>query len=77
MAWSNRHRCIHNPNSFCYICGCYTLVRKRKNIKDLIKLPNGFYFNKRKKKGPTLILERLEKNVLRLNVRDEPHSKLG
>ena len=38
MASSNQHKCKHNPNSFCYICGCYTLVRQRPNITNFVKL---------------------------------------
>ena len=45
MASSNRHKCKHNPNSFCYICGCYTLVRQRRNITNFVKLAYKLYFD--------------------------------
>ena len=45
MASSNQHKCKHNPSSFCYICGCYTLVRQRRNITNFVKIAYKFYFN--------------------------------
>ena len=45
MASLNRHKCEHNPNSFCYICGCYTLVRQRRNITNFVKLAYKLYFD--------------------------------
>ena len=31
MASSRRCECKNKPDSFCYVCGCYTLLRQRRN----------------------------------------------
>ena len=36
---------MHNPNSFYYICGCYTLIRPRQNITNFVKLSYKLYFD--------------------------------
>lgn len=44
MASSSRIRCVNNPDSFCYICGCYTLNRQRRNISSFVKNSYKAYF---------------------------------
>ncbi|KAI6655348.1 hypothetical protein LOD99_2183 [Oopsacas minuta] len=44
MASSSRHKCKNNPDSFCYICGVYTLSRQRRNITSFVKRAYIAYF---------------------------------
>ena len=44
MASSSRHKCVNSPDSFCYICGCYTLLRQRRNITSFVKRAYKTYF---------------------------------
>lgn len=44
MATSSRHKCVNSPDSFCYICGCYTLVRQRRNITSFVRRAYQSYF---------------------------------
>ena len=37
MASSRRHECKNKPDSFCYVCGCYILLRQRPNITSFVK----------------------------------------
>ena len=34
---SKRRKCCSDPNAFCYICGCFTYPRQRRNINSFIK----------------------------------------
>ncbi|XP_077155008.1 gastrula zinc finger protein XlCGF53.1-like [Ranitomeya variabilis] len=34
---SSRRSCLNDPDSFCYICGEYTLPKHRRNITDFVK----------------------------------------
>ena len=34
---SKRRKCCNNPDIFCYICGCFTLPRQRRNINSFVK----------------------------------------
>lgn len=44
MASSRRSRCLNSPDSFCYVCGCYALVRQRRNISSFVKRAYKAYF---------------------------------
>ena len=44
MASKKRHRCRNKPDAFCYICGCYTLNRQRRNISSFVKRAYKSYF---------------------------------
>ena len=44
MASSSRYKCVNTPDSFCYICGCYTLVRQRRNITSFVRDAYKSYF---------------------------------
>ena len=41
---SLRRKCINNPDSFCYICGCFTIPRQRKNISKFVRQAYFAYF---------------------------------
>ena len=44
MASRMRHHCRNKPDAFCYICGCYTLIRQRRNISSFVKRAYKAYF---------------------------------
>ncbi len=44
MASSSRHKCVNDPDAFCYICGCYTLLRQKRNITSFVKRAYKAYF---------------------------------
>ena len=44
MASSSRHKCVNSPDSFCYICGCYALIRQRRNITSFVRCAYKSYF---------------------------------
>lgn len=44
MASSSRRKCKNKPDSFCYICGVYTLSRQRRNITSFVKRAYRAYF---------------------------------
>ena len=65
MASSSRHKCVNSPNSFCYICGCYTLLRQRRNITSFVMLAYKTYFevplgNQDKKWVPHIVCHNCE-----------------
>ncbi|XP_073532722.1 uncharacterized protein [Phyllobates terribilis] len=41
---SSRRSCLNDPDSFCYICGEYTLPKHRRNITDFVKKVYLAYF---------------------------------
>lgn len=45
MASSSRRGCKNKPDSFCYICGSYTLLRQRRNITLFVKRAYKAYFH--------------------------------
>ena len=44
MTFSHRHECKNKPDSFCYVCGCYTLPHQRRNITLFVKHTYKAYF---------------------------------
>ena len=44
MASSRRRKWKNKPDSFCYVCGCYTLLRQRRNITSFVKRAYKAYF---------------------------------
>ena len=44
MASSRRCECKNKPDSFCYVCGCYTLLFQRRNITSFVKRAYKAYF---------------------------------
>ena len=44
MASSHRRECKNKPDSFCYVCGCYTLLSQRPNITSFVKHTYKAYF---------------------------------
>ena len=44
MASSRRRKCKNKPDSFCYVCGCYALLRQRRNITSFVKRAYKAYF---------------------------------
>lgn len=44
MASSCRWKCLNNPDSFCYVCGCYTLLHQRRNITSFVRRAYKAYF---------------------------------
>ena len=45
MASSIRHKCVNNPDAFCYVCGCYTLLRQKRNITSFVRRAYKDYFD--------------------------------
>ena len=45
MMASSRRKCLNSPDSFCYICGQYTLKQQRSNINDFVKKAYQAYFS--------------------------------
>lgn len=41
---ASRRTCLHHPDSFCYVCGNFTLPKQSKKITDLIKKLYHMYF---------------------------------
>jgi hypothetical protein len=41
---SSRRCCLNHPDSFCYICGAYTIEKNRKSITDFVKQSYKTYF---------------------------------
>ena len=41
---TDRRKCESNPNSFCYVCGKYTLPAHRRNIAHKMKMAYNCYF---------------------------------
>ena len=37
MASSRIHECKNKPDFFCYVCGCYNLLRQSRNITSFVK----------------------------------------
>src|SRR5271165_4701345 len=44
MDATSRQKCVNSPDSFCYICGCYTLLRQRRNITSFVMRAYKAYF---------------------------------
>ena len=44
MTFSHRRECKNKPDSFCYVCGCYTLPHQRRNITLFVKHTYKAYF---------------------------------
>lgn len=44
MASISRQKCVNSPDAFCYICGCYTLLRQRRRITSFIRRAYQAYF---------------------------------
>ena len=44
MVSSSRHKCAYDPDAFCYVCGCYTLIRQRRNITSFVRRAYKKYF---------------------------------
>ncbi|XP_066198436.1 uncharacterized protein [Saccopteryx leptura] len=44
MASSSRRKCKNSPDTFCYICGCYTLQHQRRNISSFVTRAYIAYF---------------------------------
>ena len=44
MASFRRRECKNKPDSFSYVCGCYILLRQRRNITSLVKRAYKAYF---------------------------------
>lgn len=44
MASSSRSKCLNHSDLFCYVCGCYALVRQRRNISSFVKRAYKAYF---------------------------------
>ena len=42
---SKRRKCINDPDSFCFICGSYTLQKQRRPVNDFVKKLYYSYFN--------------------------------
>ena len=36
--------CLNNPDSFCYVCGCYIMKKQRENITELVCKAYRAYF---------------------------------
>jgi hypothetical protein len=65
---SQRRKCVNNPNSFCYICGQYTIKGQKRNITPLIKSLCLVYFNMRlgdqdKKFAPHILCKTCVENL--------------
>ena len=45
MASSRRRERKNKPDFFCYVCGCYTLLRQRRNITSFVKRACKAYFS--------------------------------
>lgn len=41
---TRRHQCANKPDAFCYICGCFTLIRQRRNITSFVRRAYKAYF---------------------------------
>ena len=41
---SFRFHCVNEPDSFCYICGCYVIKKLRRNITEFVKNAYRIYF---------------------------------
>ena len=39
-----QRKCIHSPDSFCYICDEYTVLKQKLNIRDFVKKVYFAYF---------------------------------
>ena len=35
---TRKRQCENKPDAFCYICGCFTLIRQRRNITSFVRL---------------------------------------
>ena len=44
MVFSRRRKCKNKPDSFCYVCGCHTLLRQRRNTSSFVKRAYKAYF---------------------------------
>ena len=44
MTFSHRRECKNKPDSFCYVCGCYTPPHQRRNITLFVKHTYKAYF---------------------------------
>ena len=44
MASSGRHKCKNKPDSFCYVCGCHTLLCQSRYITSFVKCAYKEYF---------------------------------
>ena len=45
MASSSRSKCINDPDSFCYVCGCYALLHQRRKISEFVRSAYKAYFD--------------------------------
>ena len=41
---TRRRQCENKPDAFCYICGCFTLIRQRRNITSFVRRAYKAYF---------------------------------
>ena len=41
---TRRRQCENRPDAFCYICGCFTLIRQRRNITSFVRRAYKAYF---------------------------------
>ena len=41
---ARRRECKSKPDSFCYVCGCYTLLCQRSNVTSFVKRAYKVYF---------------------------------
>jgi len=57
---------VNSPDSFCYVCGCYTLVSQRHNISSFVRRAYVAYFeallrDQDKKWAPHIVCHKCEK----------------
>lgn len=45
MATSSKRKCLHSPDSFCYICGVFLFVKQKMKITDFVKRVYFSYFH--------------------------------
>ena len=63
---TRRRQCENKPDAFCYICGCFTLIRQRRNITSLVRRACKVYFrlplgDQEKKWAPHIVCHNCEK----------------
>ena len=75
MASSRRYECKNKPDSFCYVCGCYTLLLQRRNITSFVKRAYKAYFQlfllvKKTRNGHLILCIITVRKALRLDKRE-------
>ena len=63
---TRRRQCENRPDAFCYICGCFTLIRQRRNITTFVRRAYKAYFKRalddqEKKWAPHFVCHNCEK----------------